>query len=171
MFHGLKNAAATVKTLKLLCEAALREAEREGLMEVSAEHFLLAAFELPDGTAARSFQAFGVDAERLRDSIERQHAEALVASGFAPGAMPPPAPITRSPKSWALPSDASARAILERLSQAGPTAEALRGAHVVLAALGARRGVVPRVLHLLDIAPEALAASARAECNADLNMN
>lgn len=163
MFRELKNAAGTLKALKRLCDAAVKEAEREGLAEVGSEHFLLAAFALPDGTAERSFQPFGVDAEGLRAAIEQSQVEALALAGFISGAMPRPEPITRRANALALPASASGRAVLERLSEAGPGSEVLCGAHVILAAVSARRGVVPRVLAHLGIAPDALVAAASVE--------
>lgn len=167
MLKGLKNAASTLKALKILCETALVEAEAEGLAEVGAEHFLLAAFELPDGTARNSFRSFAVDREGLRAAIQRHYAEALAAAGALPGAMPPPLPITKSASPWAtLPSSASGRAVLERLSLKGPTGEPLCGADVILAALAARRGVVPRLLAALGIPREALELAARTERDA-----
>lgn len=161
MFRELKNAAGTLKALKRLCDAAVEAAEREGLVEVGSEHFLLAAFALPDGTAQRSFEPFGIDAEALRAALEQSQAEALALAGFASGAMPRPDPITRSANALALPASASGRAVLERLSEAGPGSEVLCGAHVILAAIDARRGAVPRLLKHLGIAPDALGAAAR----------
>ncbi len=163
MLQALKNSTATLRALKVLCDAAVREAEREGLAEVGAEHFLLAAFELPDGTAGRSWRPFGLDAQGLRAALERRQAEALAGAGFTLEAMPPPQPIRLRRGALALPANASGRALLERLSRAGPAAEVLCGADVVLAALDARRGVVPRVLRHLGVEPEALGAAARVE--------
>lgn len=170
MFQGLKNVAWTLKALKQLCEGAMTQAEAEGLSEVGAEHFLLSAFDLPDGTARRSFEPFGIDKEALRAAIERHYAEALKAAGMGGEAMPPPAPITRPTSPWAgLPSSASGLALLDRLAEKGPAGEPLCGADVVLATLSARRGTVPRVLASLRIDPEALAAFARAERDAHLS--
>jgi ClpA/ClpB-like protein len=50
-----------------------------------AEHLLLAALELPDGTARRAFERVGADPNALRQAIEEQHAEALCAVGIDAG--------------------------------------------------------------------------------------
>jgi hypothetical protein len=52
-----------------------------GEADPGAEHVVLAALGLPDGTAAAALAEHGVDAEGVRTAIEAVHAEALAGLG------------------------------------------------------------------------------------------
>jgi hypothetical protein len=51
MFDRLRHRLRGVGTLKTLCEAAEQHARRAGQDQPGAEHFVLAALDLPDGSA------------------------------------------------------------------------------------------------------------------------
>tara|TARA_R110000850_G_scaffold29276_1_gene80894 strand:- start:2115 stop:2342 length:228 start_codon:yes stop_codon:yes gene_type:complete len=57
MFQALKTKFKNVTTLKFLCERAEIHALQDQQREPGAEHFLLAALDLPDGTRAPGLRA------------------------------------------------------------------------------------------------------------------
>ncbi len=67
-----------------LFTAAEKEAALVGEADYGTEHLILAAFDLPDGSAARAFKRVGVDPRAFRKAINDQHTEALRAIGIAP---------------------------------------------------------------------------------------
>ncbi len=77
--QGLKD----MGTIKTLCEAAERVANEEQQKAPGAEHFVLAALELPDGSAGRVFAKLGVSATAFREAVREQHRAALRMAGVA----------------------------------------------------------------------------------------
>ena len=92
----IKTRFTDMRTIRTLLEGAEAEAGRAGESTPGAEHLLLAALELPDGTARRAFERVGADPSALRQAIEEQHADALRAVGIDADAEPavPVAPST-----------------------------------------------------------------------------
>jgi len=82
MFQALKTKLKNVTILKFLCERAENRALQDQQREPGAEHFLLAALDLPDGTARRAFEQAGVNPGDFRVAIERQYADALCSIGL-----------------------------------------------------------------------------------------
>ncbi|MBL7499929.1 Clp protease [Frankia sp. CNm7] len=158
-----------IPTLRTLLEGAEAEARDAGRAEPGAEHLLLAALALPEGSAPRVLAHLDptVDLARVRAAIAAQHAAALEAVGIevpgplaadAPGEADLPVPPTYR-------ADASAREAFRAVTElvrAKPRVP-LCGAHVVAAVAGLEHGTTPRALRILGIDREALAAAARAE--------
>ena len=71
-----------MRTMKTLFSETEAEADRLGDREPGLEHLLLAAFVLPDGTAARVFERLGSNRNALREAVIRVHGEALAAAGM-----------------------------------------------------------------------------------------
>ncbi len=160
----LRNPVRDVRTVKQLLEGAEAEAHSAGEAQPGAEHLLLAALALPDGSARRAFAAAGADPDGLRDAIAASHADALRSIGFE---SPPDdaldAAIPPGPARGAYRSNASARSAFQAASDlaragSGP----LLGAHVVAAVAGLEHGTAPRALAVLGVERTALAAAARA---------
>lgn len=70
-------------TVKSLCLGAEKHANAHGQKEPGAEYFVLAALELPDGTARKTFESVHVDAEAFRAAITQQYQDALQNGGIA----------------------------------------------------------------------------------------
>ena len=68
-------------TIKTLCEAAERIANGEHQAAPGAEHFVLAALELPDGSAPRVFARLGLTAQDFSEAVRQTHRAALEAVG------------------------------------------------------------------------------------------
>ena len=55
---------------------------RNGRAEPGEEHFILAAIDLPDGTARKAFEALGLTATDIENGIKQQYVEALQRLGI-----------------------------------------------------------------------------------------
>ena len=131
MLRKLTQTLQDMGTIKTLCEAAERIANGEHQAAPGAEHFVLAALELPDGSAARVFVRLGLDAAAFLKALRDEHRASLRAAGASSERDVPPLP---RPKA---------------LYNAAPSGEAvLKG----LAALR-KRGVSGRLIgvHVLEV--------------------
>ena len=159
----LKNPFRDMRTIRMLLEGAEAEANRAGESMPAAEHLLLAALELPDGTARRAFERVGADPGALRQAIEDQHAEALRAIGIDADTAElagPTAPLANG----VYRSSGSAQSAFQAAGTlARKTRSQLVGAHVVLAIADMEHGTALRALRARGIDIDALAAAAREE--------
>jgi ATP-dependent Clp protease ATP-binding subunit ClpA len=150
-------------TIKQLLEGAERLAQQSGESLPGAEHLLLSALALPDGTARRAFERLGVDPTGLPSAIASQHDDALRAVGIEVDTkdLDIPAPDARG----VYLSTPSAQATFKRAVELSgkPKPRQLRGAHVLLAVAEMERGTVARALSRMGVNREELAAAARDE--------
>ena len=158
------NRVRDVRTINTLLTGAEVEARRTGETLPGAEHLLLSALALPDGSARRTFERVGADPDGLRSAIEGQHAAALRAIGIEPpddselgSDLPAPTRAFRS--------NASARSVFQNASKMARSdhSSPLIGAHVVLAIADMEHGTAARALTAMGIDRTALAAAAREE--------
>lgn len=163
MFHQLKHRFLSMRTLSQLCTQAEVHARASGQAAPGAEHFLLAAIDLPDGSARRAFESIGADPAAVRSAIEQQYRNALQGLGLDNAALPqaaalePHAPgLYRAQPSGQELVQALART---RKDQGGP----LLGAHVVLAVAAMSQGVAARTLRAMGIDAARLAAAAQTQ--------
>lgn len=169
MFQRLKQRLRDMGTIKALCEGAERHARQEGQALPGAEHFLLAALDLPDGSARRAFERVKADPAGFRAAIVRQHREALEHAGLDPAAFPDEneaLPPHAGPSLYR--AQASGQAVMQGLAELrredGETP--LRGAHVLAVVAAMQQGVAARSLRAMNVDPAALAAAAKAEAAA-----
>jgi len=163
MFRQLKHRFLSMRTLSQLCTQAEVHARASGQAAPGAEHFLLAAIDLPDGSARRAFESIGADPAAVRSAIEQQYRNALQGLGLDNAALPqaaalePHAPgLYRAQPSGQELVQALART---RKDQGGP----LLGAHVVLAVTAMSQGVAARTLRAMGIDAAQLEAAAQAQ--------
>jgi ATP-dependent Clp protease ATP-binding subunit ClpA len=156
-----------MRTIKLLLTDAERISREMGQEEPGAEHLLLSAMSLPDGSASRALAKLGVDAERIRAALHDEQADALVAAGMPRDraeALADPTPLGPGAAPIVYGAGPSAREIFQDAGTlARSSKQRLAGAHVVAAVARLERGTMPRVLERLGIEPEHLADAARAE--------
>jgi ATP-dependent Clp protease ATP-binding subunit ClpA len=163
----LKNRLRDMRTIKMLLDGAEAEAGRAGESMPGAEHLLLAALDLPDGTARRAFERVGADPSALRQAIEEQHAEALRAVGIDSDAGAQGAVSVAPPTKGVHRSSGSAQSAFQAAGKlARKSGSQLVGAHVVLAIAGMEHGTAIRAVRSLGIDIDALAAAAREEVGA-----
>lgn len=168
MFSHMKQRLNDMGTIKALCERAEYHALQDQQREPGAEHFLLSALDLPDGTARRAFARVGADASDLPQAIARQYAEALrlvgldprIAAQLAQGQTP--LPRNRGAYVAAPSGEHVMQALAADRARRGP----LLGADVVAKVADLREGVAARALRALGVDPDALKAAADAESDA-----
>jgi ATP-dependent Clp protease ATP-binding subunit ClpA len=153
-----------MRTIRMLLEGAEADAGRAGEDLPCAEHLLLPALDLPDGTARRAFERVGADPDTLRRAIEDRHAEALRAVGIDASAetelFGPIAPRTNG----VYRSSGSAQSVFQAAGKlARETRTQLVGTHVVVAITDMKHGTAIRALRSLGIDVQGLAAAAREE--------
>ncbi|HEX7173131.1 MAG TPA: Clp protease N-terminal domain-containing protein [Candidatus Limnocylindria bacterium] len=156
-----------MRTIKQLLTDAERIAREMGEEEPGAEHLLLSAIGLPDGTAARALGSLGVDADAIQTALRNEQADALVAAGVpreTEEAMAAPTPLGPASAPILYGAGPTAREVFQEAGKlARSSKQRLAGAHVVAAVAGLERGTMPRVLDRLGVDRQALADAARIE--------
>ncbi|MFN3439492.1 MAG: Clp protease N-terminal domain-containing protein [Acidovorax sp.] len=162
MFRQLQHRFQSMRTLSRLCASAEAHARARGQTAPGVEHFLLAAIDLPDGSARRAFESMGADPAAVRDAIEQQYRDALQGVGL--NAPLPQAPALTPPAPGLYQAQPSGQEVMQTLArsrkdQGGP----LLGAHVVAAVAAMPQGVAARTLRAMGIDAGQLAAAAQAQ--------
>ena len=175
MFKTIRQRFRDMGTIKALCFEAEKLANAEGQKEPGAEHFVLSALALPDGTARKAFLRINADPDNFRVAIAQQYEDALQNLGIAlpndaeisDEATPIPTskgPYKAQPSAQAL-MQTLTREIMVKEQKANSTAPLL-SAHVVLAATSAQYGVAARAFRAMGIDSASLANAAKAEISA-----
>jgi ATP-dependent Clp protease ATP-binding subunit ClpA len=162
-----KRALDDMRTIKQLLTEAERISRELGEAEPGAEHMLLSAIALPDGTAGHALGRLGVDADRIRAALVDEQADALVAVGVPreqAETLAVPTPLGDADRPLLYGAGPTAREVFKAASDLARGAkQRLVGAHVVLAIAGVERGTVARLLDRLGLDRGAVADAARAE--------
>ena len=150
------------RTVRALLGNAERIARGLGEELPGAEHLLLSALELPDGTARRAFERLGRSPDGLPAAIAAQHRSALASVGIVVEDEPAPTPLPNA--RGAFRSTPAAQAAFRRAVELSgtPKPRRLLGAHVLLALSEQEHGTVARTLKAMGIERGALADAARA---------
>jgi len=159
MFKAIKSKLDDISTIKLLCERAEAHALHDQQREPGGEHFLLAALDLPDGTARLAFERAGVAPDALKAAIERQYDDALRSIGLTADA-PHETSISANPGAYR--TAPSGQAIMQALAATRKDHAPLLGAHVVGIIAGMSQGVAPRALRALGVDSAVLKSTADA---------
>lgn len=117
-----------------------------------AEHFILSALNLDDGTALRAFEKLGIDSKKLQNAIKAQYDDALNAVGVnteETEIQPEPLQVKKHLHA-SKPSGQDLMQSLYALKKTDPQ-RPLQGAHVLIAAASIEHGVVPRAFKILGI--------------------
>lgn len=156
------RAKTDVHTIHDLLSMSEKIAHDSGDERPGAEHLLLSAVRLPDGTARRAFQRIEVDPDDLSAAIATAHTEALAGIGLRDPRGPDPyqGPVTKLYR--ANPSADQAFQEAAALSKE-PGSRRLLGAHVVQAVARQSTGTAARALTALGVDPAALDAAAAQE--------
>lgn len=157
MFQGIKSKLADMGAVKRLCESAEAYALKDQQREPGAEHFLLAALDLPDGAARLAFEQVGIAPDDLNAAIQKQYDDALRLLGLQADA-PTGAPMSARPGVYH--AAASGQAVLQELAATRQDHTPLNGAHVVSIVAGMSDGVAARALRSLGVDLARLKATA-----------
>jgi len=151
------------RTIRQLLGGAERLARESGDALPGAEHLLLSALALPDGTARRVFESVGADPDDVASAIAAQHEDALRAIGIELDAdgLDVPAPESRG----IYHSTPSAQTVFRRAVELSgtPKPRRLLGAHVVIAVAEMEHGTAARALSHMAVDRARLEAAARRE--------
>lgn len=138
MFKSLTQKVHDAQLLAKLCATAEEIARAAGRPKPGSEHFVLAALDLPDGTALAAFNRLSVSRARFIQALEMQRESALEAVGVAvaPSAKITPAAELLAPKTKAYEAEASGKTLIQRLANLAPMRKgrSLLSADVLLAA-------------------------------------
>lgn len=166
MLNQLRQKFRDTKTIKSLFEKAEQYANASGQKEPGSEHFVMAAFELPDGTAQNAFRRLNADPNQFGAAVAQQYNNALrdigitYSNGNSPINEAAPVPA----HDGLFKAKPSVKTLIESLWEIKKSDSApLLGAHVVLAAISAQFGVTPRSLQSMGVDPVSLADAAKAE--------
>lgn len=156
---------ADMRTIKALLTRAEDIARALGDREPAAEHLLLSALELPDGTARRAFERVGVQPDDVAGAVQRQYDEALAAVGIvAPGATTEPRPLPGRRPALAGFAPSGRAAFQAAATRArGRRPPRLTAADVVAAVCEQERGTAARALAVLGVDRDDLRAAAERE--------
>ena len=171
MFNVLRQRFRDLRTSIALCSGAEKIANATGQKEPGAEHLVLSALELPDGTARKAFERIHADPNGFRAAIARQYEDALHNIGIA---LPSDVASTDeatpvAPGKGLFKAQASFDTLMQTLrevknkEQKADSAAPLLGAHVILAATTAQYGVAARAFRAMGVDPTKLADAARTE--------
>ncbi len=172
MFKSIRQRFRDMKTIKTLCFEAEKMANIDGQKEPGAEHFVLSALALPDGTARKAFARIAANPDKFRAAITQQYEDALRNVGIElphevdMNISETPIPTSTGPYK----TQSSAQALMHMLTreimvkyQKENSAAPLLGAHVILAACAAQHGVAVRAFRAMGIDMSKLAEAVKAE--------
>lgn len=151
--------------------AAEEEARRVGDPRPGAEHLVLAAFALPDGSAERAFARIGLDSDSFRAALANQHEDALRAVGVQvdesrSGGEPLEPSGNRRPFTVAPPTPTAQKLFKKIVKLVHREKSQLYGAYIVMVAAQTEHGTTARTLRSMGVEPETLVEAARTEIDA-----
>jgi ATP-dependent Clp protease ATP-binding subunit ClpA len=167
MFKRIKLRIQDIKTINTLIPNAEKQANLMGEAEAGAEHFLLAAIELPDGSAQRIFNRLNITPEKFKDAIKKQYNDALLAVGIDTTLLNHEPEIITSNKTFksAKPSGQAVMQQVYALKQKDKN-KPLIGAHIVVVVAQMKHGIAPRTFRAMGINLDNLLQAAKEEINA-----
>lgn len=164
MFKRIKLRFQDMRTLGKLIPGADKEAHMMGEEEPGAEHFLLSALELPDGTAQRVFVRVGADPKQFRAAIKKQYSDALKAIGVDAKILEAePEPVTSNRILHN--AKPSGQAVMKELYalKCHDKDRPLLGAHVVDVVARMKFGVAARALKEMGVDQDAILTAVKEE--------
>lgn len=167
MLQTIKHMLNDVRVINALSLEAERQARLVSQEHPGAEHYLLAALTLEDGSARRAFARVKANPAQLRAAIAAQHQAALAKAGIE--VAPPAGQVDEAALHTPLPTlfdaAASGKAVVQALPKLrrahGPVR--LQGAHVILAVTAMPNSSAARSLTHMGVQLSALAAAAEQE--------
>ncbi|WP_428699738.1 Clp protease N-terminal domain-containing protein [Stappia sp.] len=168
MFGGIRKRLESMRAIRMLCRQAELHARRDAKTEPGAEHFMLAALDLPDGTARAAFAQVGANASSFGDAIAHQYDEALRHIGIEPPTVPRHGPRgdAGSAGGGLYHTSASGGQVMRALTAGRKDHVPLVGAHVVAVVADMEQGVAARALEAMGVDRGALKRAAEGAARA-----
>jgi len=166
MFRRIKLRLHDMKTISQLISGADEQANLLGEQEPGAEHFVLSALQLPDGTAKQVFKRLNTNPDDFLVAIKRQYTDALSSVGVDPAAIAEdPEPIESN--NLFHNSQPSGQAVMKLLYQLKKDDKhrPILGAHVIAVVAEMEFGVVPRALKAMGVERDQLSRASLEELN------
>lgn len=164
MFTVLKRYFRDAHTLNKLCKTAEDLAREHGRTRPASEHFVLAALELPDGTAQEAFKRLSLAKSGFIAAVEAQRASALAAVGVTAIPLPTATSVQEllPPKDKLYQAEPSGQSLVQRLAESrhARRGRMLLGADVLLAAAQEVNSSAGRAFQELGIGGPQLANAA-----------
>jgi ATP-dependent Clp protease ATP-binding subunit ClpA len=154
LIKPLKRIKQDMKNISVLCLDAERHAHSNGEEKPGAEHFLLAALELPDGSAKRVFDRLDIDPAGINQAIKNQHIDALHNTGLDDESIVENLNCTEitNQKLKLYDTTPSGQAVLQSLYQLNKKRKTpLIGAHVLEVIASMKYGIAARTLTAMGI--------------------
>lgn len=152
MFKQLKNKFHDMATIKNLCNVAEQYALKRNEKTPGAEHFLLAALDLDEGSAKRIFEDLGVNPDDFNLAISKQYAAALESVGITQIATENLInQSAQKPNSIIFETKASAQDLMQTLAKRKDKDIPLQGAHVLEVISMMQDGVAIRALRAMNV--------------------
>jgi len=164
MFKRIRFRFKDMKTISKLISGADEQAHINGEEEPGAEHYLLSALKLPEGSARRVFERVGADPEKFHEAIGKQYSDALASVGIDSTSMEnTPEPLAS--ERMVHKSKPSGQAVIKALYSLKQQDKdrPLLGAHVVGVVASMQHTVAARALRAMGLDQACIAEAVNAE--------
>ncbi len=152
MFNKIRLRIKDMKTISKLISGADEHARISGEEEAGAEHYLLSALDMPEGSARRVFERVGADPDKFHEAIGKQYRDALKSVGIDVASIDNE-PEPREAERMFHNSKPSGQAVMKELYalKKKDKDRPLLGAHVVGVVASMEHGVAARALRAMGI--------------------
>lgn len=165
VFKRLRLRLRDMRTISKLISGADEQAHMMGEEEPGAEHYLLSALKLPDGTAQHVFERIGADPDKFKLAIKEQYSDALSSIGIDGVKVmeEEPEPVTSNRVLHN--SKPSGQAVMKELYalKKHDKDRPLLGAHIVDVVAHMEHGVAARALKAMGIEKEVIFSAVNKE--------
>jgi ATP-dependent Clp protease ATP-binding subunit ClpA len=159
LVKNIKTKIQDMRTISRLCLGAEKYANSAGEEKPGAEHFMLSALDLPDGTARKVFERLKLDQNEIDQAIEKQHIDALNKIGIDAKSIKIDSVKNESIKRNTILYDSqpSAQLLMQKLFQNNKNRNVpLVGAHVLEVIASMEYGIAARTLKAMGVEQFAL---------------
>lgn len=167
MFKRIMLRFRDMKNISKLISGAEEQAHINGKEEAGAEHFVLSALNLDDGTAKRVFERMDANAEKFKNAISQQYTDALFSIGIDSANEISSEPVQSNKVLHnSQPSGQALMKSLYALKQKDKH-RPLLGAHVISVASEMEQGVVARAFRAMGVDSKQLACLIKEELESE----
>ena len=166
--RNIKGKIEDMKTISKLCLGAEKYANEYGQQKPGAEHFMLAALDLQDGSARHVFERLAVNPDAINQAIKDQHNNALASIGIVDEKikLDVKSAAALKPSGKLYDTTPSGKTVMQKIYQNNKSRNTrLIGAHVIEVISSMEYGIAVRALQTLGVDLVTLKNAVKAECN------